>query len=91
MKCLDRTAKKIMDTLADACHVPIRDVCVLNHDDNYSKTYVHGSSALSQHVYNVIMKTWGVPEENITIKESPEFWWPLGSRGYIIEIKYENS
>ena len=42
-----------------------------------------------QHVYDKIMKTWGVVEENITMKVSPDCWWPLGSRGYIIEVKYE--
>lgn len=89
MKSLDRTAKKIMDTLAAACHVPIRDVCVLNHNNDRFKAYVHGNSAISQHVYNVIMNTWGVAEENISIEESPKCWWPLGSRGYVIEVKYE--
>ena len=89
MKCMDRTAKKIMDTLADACHVPIKDVCVLNHNDEYFKAYVHGTSWYGQHVYDRIMKTWGVVEENITMKVSPDCWWPLGSRGYIIEVKYE--
>ena len=89
MKCMDRTAKKIIDTLIDACHVPIRDVCVLNHTDDYFKAYVHGTNWYGQHVYDKIMKTWDVVEENITMKVSPDCWWPLGSRGYIIEVKYE--
>ena len=91
MKCLDRTMKKITDTLVEACHVPIRDVCVLNHNDESFKAYVHGTNWYGQQVYDKIMNTWGVTEENITIKESPESWWPLGSRGYVIEVKYENS
>ena len=89
MKCMDRTAKKIVDTLSEACHVPIRDVCVLNHTDDYFKAYVHGTNWYGQHVYDKIMKTWGVVEENIIMKVSPDCWWPLGSRGYIIEVKYE--
>ena len=89
MKCMDRTAKKIMDTLAEACCVPIRDVCVLNHNDKCFKAYVHGTNWYGQHVYDKIMKTWNVVEDNITMKVSPDCWWPLGSRGYIIEVKYE--
>ena len=89
MKSLDRTAKKIMDTLAAACYVPIRDVCVLNHDDDHFKAYVHGSSWYGQRVFDVIVNTWGVKEENIIIKPSPECWWPLGSKGYVIEVIYE--
>ena len=72
MKCMDRTAKKIVDTLSEACHVPIRDVCVLNHTDDYFKAYVHGTNWYGQHVYDKIMKTWGVVEENITMKVSPQ-------------------
>lgn len=86
---MDRTAKKIMDTLAEACCVPIRDVCVLNHNDKCFKAYVHGTNWYGQHVYDKIMKTWNVVEDNITMKVSPDCWWPLGSRGYIIEVKYE--
>lgn len=89
MKCMDRTAKKIIDTLAEACHVPIRDVCVLNHNDDCFKAYVHGTGWYGQHVYDKIINTWGVVEENITMNISPDCWWPLGSRGYIIEVKYE--
>lgn len=89
MKCMDRTAKKIMDTLAEACHVPIREVCVLNHNDEHFKAYVHGTNWYGQHVYDKIMKTWGVVEENITINMSPGGWWSLGSRGYIIEVSFK--
>lgn len=89
MKSLDRTAKKIMDTLAAACYVPIREVCVLNHDNDHFKAYVHGTSWYSQKVFDVIKNTWGVKEENIIIKSSPDTWWPLGSKGYVIEVKYE--
>ena len=89
MKCMDRTAKKIMDTLAEACHVPIREVCVLNHNDEHFKAYVHGTSWYGQNVYDKIMKTWGVEEKNISIERSPNVWWPLGSTGYVIEVKYE--
>ena len=90
MKSLDRTAKKIVDVLSAACHVPIRDVCVLNHDNNQFKAYVHGTTWYNQHVYNVIMKVWGVKEENISMTLSPDCWWPLGSRGYVIEVKYDD-
>lgn len=86
---MDRTAKKIMDTLAEACHVPIREVCVLNHNDEHFKAYVHGTNWYGQHVYDKIMKTWGVVEENITMKLSPDRWWSLGSRGYIIEVSFK--
>ena len=88
MKSLDRTAKKIMDTLAAACHVPIKDVCVLNHNDERFKAYVHGTDWYSQTVYNKIIETWGVKEENIEISLSPQLWWPLGSTGYIINVVY---
>lgn len=88
MKTLDRTAKKIMDTLADACYVPIRDICVLNHDDTHFKAYVHGTSWYGQHVYDVIMNTWGVEENNLSIERSPKCWWPLGSTGYVIKVTY---
>lgn len=89
MKCLDRTMKKITDTLVEACHVPIRDVCVLNHNDESFKAYVHGTTWICQRVYDTISNVWGVSMENISITESPESWWPLGSRGYVIEVNYE--
>lgn len=88
MECLDRTAKKIVDTLVDAMHCPITHICLLNHDNDHFKVYTDDNSIISKRVYEAIMKTWGVPEENISIKESPEYWWPLGSRGYIMEVKY---
>lgn len=86
---MDRTSKNIVDVLTVACHVPIRDVCVLHHDDEHFKAYVHGTSWYCDNVHKVIMKAWNVKEENISAKISPECWWPLGSRGYIIEVKYE--
>ena len=89
MKCLDRTAKKIIDTLADACHVPIRDICILNHNDEHFKAYVHGTNWYGQHVYDKIMNAWSVEEENISIERSPNAWWTFGSTGYVIEVKYE--
>lgn len=90
MKSLDRTAKKIIDTLAEACHVPIRDVCVLQHDNDHFKAYVHGTLWYSQSVYDKIEKTWSVDESQIDIKieKSPKCWWPLGSTGYVIEVTY---
>lgn len=89
MKCLDRTAKKILDTLTEACKLPIRDICILNHDNDGFKAYVHGTSWYGQHVYEAIMKTWDVEEKNISIERAPEAWWPLGSTGYVIKVNYE--
>ena len=89
MKTLDKTAKKIIDTLADACHVPIREICVLEHNEMHFKAYVHGTNWYGQHVYDKIMNTWNVEEKNIVIERAPKAWWPLGSTGYVIEVKYE--
>lgn len=89
MISLDRTAKKIMDTLAAACHVPIRHVCILNHDNDHFKAYVHGTSWYGQRVFDIIKNTWGVKEENIKITKSPDEWWIIGSTGYVIEVQYE--
>lgn len=86
----DKTAKTIMDVLACACHVPIRDVCVLNHDEKSFKAYVHGTSWYSQSVYNTIIKAWDVSEDNISFTISPETWWKLGSTGYIVTVTYNN-
>lgn len=85
---LDRTMKKIIDTLSEACQVPIRDICVLWHDDVYFKAYVHGRHIDNDEVNKVIIKTWNVNEDNITIEKSPKCWWPLGSTGHVIEVKY---
>lgn len=86
---LDRTAKKILDTLSEACHLPIRDICILDHDNDHFKAYVHGTSWYDQSIYDKIIKTWKVKEENISIERAPKDWWPLGSTGYIIKVKYE--
>lgn len=85
----DKSSKNIVDTLISVIHCPINHVCLLNHDDNGFKCYVDDSAAMSQRVYDAIMITWNVKEENISIERSPESWWPLGSTGYIIEVKYE--
>ena len=88
MRNLDRTAKKITDTLIEACNVSICEICILDHDDNHFKAYVDGTSWYGQHVYDIIMKTWGVKEDNIIISHAPKSWWPFGSIGYTIEVTY---
>lgn len=82
--------KRIMDVLSNACHVPIREVCVLEHDEQHFKAYVHGTSWYCQRVYDMIEDAWSVDENKIDIKidKAPEAWWPLGSTGYLIEVKY---
>lgn len=89
-KIKSKDMKTIIDVLAAACHVPIRDVCVLNHDETHFKAYVHGTSWYGQHVYNVIEQAWSIDENKISIniEKSPKCWWPLGSTGYIIEVTY---
>ena len=93
MNTLDRTAKRIIDILSDACHVPIRDICVLTHDNNHFKVYVHGISwynkVTENIVINKIVKAWNVTIDNISIMRSPKPWWVFGSTGYVIEVKYE--
>ena len=84
----DKTAKTILDVLASACHVPIRDVCVLNHDENHFKAYVHGTSWYSNTVYKIICNAWDIDEAQISMKLSPETWWKLGSTGYLVEVTY---
>ena len=84
----DKTAKTIMDVLSAACKVSIREVCILNHDETSFKAYVHGTSWYGQSVYDVICKAWDVNENDVSIKLSPEGWWPLGSTGYVIEVTY---
>jgi hypothetical protein len=84
----DRSLKKITDVLSIACHVPICDVCVLHHNDNSFKAYVHGTTWYGQHVYDVIVNTWNIDEKNILIEPSPNAWWTFGSTGYVIEVKY---
>lgn len=84
----DKTAKTIMDVLSFACKVSIREVCILHHDEDSFKVYVHGTSWYSQSVYDVICDAWNVTEDNISINLSPESWWPIGSTGYVIEVTY---
>lgn len=84
----NKTIKKILDTLADACHVPIRDVCVISHNDKHFKAYVHGTSWYGQHVYDRIAATWGLDESNINITIAPKGCWPFGSTGYTIEVDF---
>jgi hypothetical protein len=91
MNTLDRTAKRIIDILADACHVPIRDICVLTHDNDHFKAYVHGTGWYKDNttIANKIVKAWDVNPDNISIGKSPKPWWVFGSTGYVIEVKYE--
>ena len=82
-----KTLKYITDKIAEFCHVPIRDVCVLNHDDNHFKVYVHGTSWYCDSVYRRICDTWGVTEDNITVEMTPKFLW-FNSTGYTIHVTY---
>lgn len=91
MRSLDRTMKKITEVLAESCHVPIMEVCVLNHDDNHFKAYVHGTNWYKQHKQHMckcIMNVWGVNENNIDIHLAPKAWGLFGSTGYVIEVTY---
>lgn len=83
-----KDAKSIIDVLSVACDVPIRDVCVLHHDETHFKAYVHGTSWYSQRAYDIISKAWEITEDQISMEQSPKCWWPLGSTGYVIEVKY---
>ena len=89
-KVKDKTYKTITDVLAAACHVPINEVCVLEHDEDHFKAYVHGTSWYCQRVYDIIEESWSVDENkiNVSIEKSPKGWWPFGSTGYLIEVNY---
>ena len=82
-----KTIKYITDKIAEFCHVPIRDVCVLNHDESHFKVYVHGTSWYSGVVFKRICETWNVTEDQIEMKLTPKFLW-FKSTGYTIEVTY---
>lgn len=88
MKENNKTAKFILDTLSKACNVPIHEICLLDNNEMEFKAYVHGTSWYDKNVINTIKNTWGIVEDNIKAKISPNSWWSLGSYGYIIEVKY---
>lgn len=84
----DKTMKTITDVLSSACHVPIREVCVLEHNEKYFKAYVHGTRWYDRSVYEKIMNAWNLEESQIDMTLSPELWKKFGSTGYIINVKY---
>ena len=83
----NKTLKTIIDLLVTACHVPFYDVCVLHHDDKHFEAYVHGTTWYSQHVYDMIMKEYDIPEEHISITPVNAFKL-FKNKGYKIEVTY---